>query len=367
MKIAMLGHKHMPSRAGGVEVVVDRLSRELVKRGHSVVCFNRSGFGPKENNHGGVELVTVPAWGKGGLGAVTASFFAALLAAFRDVQTVHFHGEGPAFFSALPRLAGKRVVVTIHGLDWKREKWQGSFGPRFLQWGERAAVRNAHCMIVLSRQAQTYFRERYSRETVYIPNGVGPLKKEKADKILALGLKEGEYGLFLGRLVPEKGVHTLIRAWKKAGTGKKLVIAGPSSDTEAYVKECRQLASDDPDILFPGFVEGTLLAELYSNAWVYVLPSSLEGMPLGLLEAMGYGCCCITSDIPECTEVLSGAGLTVPPGDEEALTQLLRELAREPQRLTAFRAAAQMRSGGYSWETMTERTLECYRENSAGK
>ena len=365
MKIAMLGHKGLPSRAGGVEVVVQHLSTEMARRGHAVTCYNRPGFSPRAESYRGVRLVTVPALGKGGMEAVTASFFACLGCAFGTAEVVHIHAEGPAFFSFLPRLAGKRVVVTIHGLDWKREKWRGSFASRFIKWGEEMAVRYAHCIVVLSHSMQRYFLESYGRETVLIPNGVEIPEHLEPEEIGKLGLQKDGYVLFLGRLVPEKGVHTLIHAYGKVKTDKKLVIAGDSSHTDDYVKELKRLAQGDKRVVFAGFVQGRLLGELYSNAFVYVLPSELEGMPVGLLEAMSHGCCCLVSDIPACTEVLGTAGISVPAGNVDALAWELQRLCDGSVELSEYRAAARQACHRYDWEEIVERTLECYREDSA--
>ena len=218
---------------------------------------------------------------------------------------VHIHAEGPAFFTWLPKMFGKRVVVTVHGIDWQREKWQSGFGSKFIHQGEKNAVKYADEVIVLSKGVQDYFMETYGRETHFIPNGVNRPQIREAKLIRDnFGLEKDSYILFLGRLVPEKGIRYLVEAFKNVETDKKLVIAGGSSDTDSFMEELKELAKGDDRILFTGFVQGAMLDELYSNAYIYTLPSDLEGMPLSLLEAMSYGNCCLVSDIPECTEVV---------------------------------------------------------------
>ena len=174
LKIAMFGHKRIPSREGGVEIVVEELSSRMAALGHSVTCYNRRGHhvsGAEFDTSTkdicqGVTLKTVPTWDKKGLAAVTSSFFAAVFAAFSKAETVHIHAEGPAFMCWLPRLLGKRTVVTVHGLDWQREKWKQGFGAKYIRLGEKMAVRFADEIIVLSRNVQEYFRSAYGRETV---------------------------------------------------------------------------------------------------------------------------------------------------------------------------------------------------------
>ena len=240
----------------------------------------------------------VPILTSGGLAAVSASAFAALYSAFGKYDVVHIHAEGPAFFSWLPKMFGKRVVVTIHGVDWQREKWQSGFGSKFIRQGEKNAVKYADEIIVLSKGVQDYFKETYDRKTHFIPNGVNRPQIREANLITdKFGLKKDSYILFLGRLVPEKGIRYLVEAFKNVRTDKKLVIAGGSSDTDSFMTELKELAKDDNRILFTGFVQGAMLDELYSNAYIYTLPSDLEGMPLSLLEAMSYGNCCLVSDI----------------------------------------------------------------------
>ncbi len=368
-RIAMIGHKFIPSRDGGVEVVVSSLAPHLAETGYDVTCYNRTNkqfkkmrkTAPLPREYRGVHLVWTPTVDRRGLAAMTSSIFATIMASFRRFDLIHYHTEGPCVLCGLPRLFGKKIVVTVHGLDHQRQKW-GKFASFYIMRGEKAAVRHAHSMIVLSRDAQTYFREKYGRETVLIPNGIDPAEPRPASEITKqFGLGAREYILFLGRLVPEKGIHYLIEAYRNLKTDKKLVIVGGTSDTDDYVRRLYDMAGDDPSVIFTGFQQGTVLEELYSNAYLYVLPSDLEGMPLTLLEAMNYGCCCVTSDIGECADVLDGSGVTFPRGNVEALGEALQDLCDHPEKAEALRAEARKTvSSKYTWEQITEQTHELY-------
>ena len=226
------------------------------------------------------------------------------------------------------------------------------------------AVRFADEIIVLSENVQNYFRDTYGRETVFIPNGVSSPEKVPAQQITeTFGLKKDEYILFLGRLVPEKGVHYLIEAFMQTDTDKKLVIAGGSSDTDDYVENLKQKAATDSRILFTGFVQGRILEELYSNAYVYVLPSDLEGMPLSLLEAMSYGNCCVVSDIPECADVVEDRAVTFPKGNVETLRACLQELCDDAQKVSNYKKnASAFICEKYNWDDVVEATLDLYKE-----
>lgn len=221
MRIAMVGHKRVPSREGGIEVVVEELAARMVMHGHSVTCYNRTGHhvSGKEydiehlDEYRGIRLKRVPTIDRKGLAAVTSSFFGCLAAAFGPYDVVHIHAEGPAMFSWLPRLTGKRVVLTVHGLDWARDKWKGSFGSWYIHTGEKTGVRFAHEIIVLNHSTQKYFQDTYGRATRYIPNGVNPVAPAAPDIIREkYGLEKDSYILYLGRMVPEKGCHYLVDA-----------------------------------------------------------------------------------------------------------------------------------------------------------
>ena len=370
LNIVMLGHKRIPSREGGVEIVVEELSTRMVSAGHCVTCLNRDGehVSGKEFStasgtaYKGIRIRTVPTLDKKGLAAMTASVTGAIAAAFGRFDVVHFHAEGPCAMLWLPKLFGKRCIATIHGLDHQRAKW-GRFARAYIMLGEKCAAKFADEIIVLSNGVQQYFRDVYNRETVMIPNGVTkPVIREAKEIEAEYGLKKDEYVLFLGRLVPEKGITYLIDAFKQLETDKKLVIAGGSSDTPDYARQLQELAADDERIIFTGFVQGRMLEELYSNAYLYVLPSDLEGMPLSLLEAMSYGNCCVTSNIEECAAVMDEYGLTFPKGNVDALRKLLQELCNDSEKVHRFQAASsEYITRKYNWEDVTEKTLELYR------
>lgn len=366
MKIAMIGHKHIPSREGGIEVVVEELSTRMVKLGHSVTCFNRKGKHisggeiEKLKEYKGVKIKEIFTIERKGLAAMTSSLFAILSASFSNYDVIHIHAEGPAFFSFIPKLFRKKVVVTIHGLDWDRAKW-GGFAKWYIKQGEKNAVKYADEIIVLSKGVQKYFWDEYKREVTFIPNGVEKAEKKDAQEIKKWGLEKDNYVLYLGRIVPEKGEHYLIQAYKKIKTNKKLVIAGGISDTAGYGKELKELAAGDDRIIFTGFVQGKVLEELYSNSYIYCLPSDLEGMPLSLLEAMSYGNCCLVSDIDECREVVEDKGVTFQRGNVEDLKEKLEWLINHEDVVEKFKSeASTFMMKKYNWDDVVEKTMRVY-------
>lgn len=370
MKIAMIGHKRIPSREGGIEIVVGELSKRMTQKGHTIIAYNRDSehiagkdfdAGKKQKKWEGVEIKWIKTPDSAKLNAVVYSFFATLRAVFSKFDIIHFHAEGPAAMVILAKLFKKKSIVTIHGLDWQRSKW-GGFATKYLLFGEKAAAKYADEIIVLSKNVQQYFLEKYNRQTNYIPNGITKPNIENADIIKQkYNLDKDDYILYLGRIVPEKGIHYLIEAYKALDTNKKLVIAGGASHTQEYLNELVESCNGNESIIFTGFVQGRELDELFSNAYIYCLPSDLEGMPISLLEAMSYGCCCLTSNIDECTEVCGDNAVYFKKSDSTSLTKELNDLLKNKDRVSEFKSSsAQYILSRYNWDSVTEQTLNLY-------
>lgn len=199
LKIAMMGHKHVLSRQGGIEIVVNELSTRMAVKGYDVTCYDRHTHhvsGEETDQRSDYHGVTIkPVWtiDRKGLAAMTSSLSAALCSAFGKYDVVHIHAEGPAAMSWLPKIRGKKVIVTVHGLDWARAKW-GGFATKYIKWGEKQAVKHADEIIVLSRGVQNYFQKTYGRKTVFIPNGVSRPEIREAAEIKKLwGLEKDSY------------------------------------------------------------------------------------------------------------------------------------------------------------------------------
>ena len=371
MKIAMIGQKRIPSREGGVEVVVTELSTRLSSMGYYVEAYNRSGYhvSGKEFDDGrgrlykGIRIITVPTFKNGKLNAIVYTVLGTFRALFGHYDVIHYHAEGPCIMLWLPKLFGVRVVATIHGLDWQRAKW-GNFASYVLKAGEKVAARCADEVIVLSRNVQDYFKDVYQRETHYIPNGViRPEKKEVQEIGKKYGLKKDGYILFVARLVPEKGLHYLIEAFRKIHTDKKLVIAGGSSHSFEYMEKVKKMTAKDKRILMTDFVQGRVLEELYSNAYIFVLPSDIEGMAISLLEAMSYGNCCLVSDIRENLEVVETKAVTFVKSDAEDLKNKLKELLNNPEIVDKYKnESSSFICEKYNWNDVLEQTLALYQK-----
>ena len=353
MKIAMIGPKRIPSREGGIDVVVSRLSSELAQRDQDVTVYVRKKEGltvPESWN--GVHLKEVFTINRKSTDALVSSFLATIKALRGNYDILHFHALGNTCFLFLTAFTKKKVVVTIHGIDWKRSKFSG-LGNQILKFSEKMVVRYADSIITLCDNDHDYFQEAYGLETTLIPNGFERFSLRPADIITEkYGLHREDYILFLARIVPEKGLHYLIEAYQKAGIPQKLVIAGGSGHSQGYYDDMKKLAGDDPHVLFTGFVQGAELAELYSNAYLYVLPSDIEGMPMSLLEALGYGRVCLVSDIRE-NRVDPANSYFFKKANVDDLSEKLKEISLERKNYTPS-------SSLLSWDEVAQETLHLY-------
>lgn len=369
LKIAMIGHKRIPTREGGVEIVVSELSARLVAKGHRVDAYNRRGshVSGKEfvnrigKEYEGIRIITIPTFENKSLNAIVYAFLASVRVLFGGYDIIHYHAEGPCAMLWIPKLFGKRVVATIHGLDWQRSKW-GNFASRILKFGEMLASKHADEVIVLSDNMQEYFKKTYGRDTEYISNGiVKPTQVDAQEIIKRWNLHKDEYILFLARIVPEKGAHYLIEAYKQIKTDKKLVIAGGSSHSMEYYLKLKGMADDNENIIFTDFVGGRELEELFSNAYVFVLPSDIEGMAIGLLEAMSYGNCCLVSNIPENTEVVENNAVSFECSNVQDLRKQLEELINNPEKVLQYKSeVADFICNKYNWDNVVDKTIDVY-------
>ena len=374
LRIAMIGHKRIPSREGGIEIVVEQLAVRMAALGHCVDVYNRFGHhvsGKKyEQEYGwkgrkfykGVRVYIVPTFKSSSLNAIVYSFFATIRALFGGYDILHYHAEGPCAMLWLPKIFHKKIVVTVHGLDWQRAKW-GFFASGVIKFGEKMAAKYADEVIVLSENVRQYFADTYNRQVTYIPNGINRPVQWQAELITEkYGLVRDGYILFLGRIVPEKGLHYLIEAFSKLETDKKLVITGGNSQAVEYMNRIHRMAAKDERIIMTDFVQGQMLEELYSNAYAFVLPSDVEGMALSLLEAMSYGNCCLVSDICENTEVVEDKALVFRKGDVKDLRKKLQYLLDHPEVVKSYsEQSADFVCGKYNWDDIVDETIRLYR------
>ncbi|SEO64165.1 glycosyltransferase family 4 protein [Paenibacillus sp. OV219] len=364
MKVAMIGQKGIPSRAGGIEVHVEELAKRLAGQGCDLIVYCREGYSDALNGEPiqSLRVQKTSSIKSKHLDAISHTLSSTIHALFAKCDIFHYHALGPSTLSFIPRLFGKKVVCTVHGLDWQRAKW-GKLATTYLKFGEYATAKFSHETITVSDALVDYYKNKYTREINYIPNGVEKPTNLSPDIILnKYGLDKDSYVLFLARLVPEKGAHYLIEAFKSLPPGKKLVIAGGSSHSDEYAESLRRLAADRDDIVFTGFVTGDELKELYSNCYLYVLPSDIEGLPISLLEAMSYENYCLTSDIAENANIVGKLGATFAASNTADLANKLRYLLDHPDVVQSSRAKTrEYVIQKYNWDDICQSTLNVYK------
>lgn len=370
MKIAVIGSKGLPPKQGGIEHYCAELYPRIIQQGHSVDLFARSSY---TNCHWfdnydfqGVRIINLPSFDFRGMDALISCALGAIAASGTQYDIIHFHALGPSLFTFLPRLTAKKakIVVTCQGLDWQRAKW-GNFSSRLILAGEKAAVRFAHELIVVSKELQSYFLQTYGRQTVYIPNA--PANYAQSDPNFSYGsslnLMHRRYILFLGRLVPEKRPDLLIEAFcKLKPPGWKLVLAGGISDTKSYVSKLLDTVADNREIVFAGELRGERLAEIVRGAGLFVLPSDVEGLPLAMLEAMREGISVMASDIPPHKQLLSEQrGILFQAGNLDSCISCLDWAVNHPHELAIMADNAQKYVElNYSWKQITTENLKLY-------
>lgn len=380
MKIAFIGQKGIPATWGGVEFHVDELARRLRDRDHDVTVYVRKWYTLKEiKEYQGVRLLHTPCINTKHLDAATHSLTSSLHTILNSYDIIHYHAMGPTLFSWIPRIFYKKVVATIHRFDYEAGKWS-SFAQKFLKISEKFALNMPQKTIVVAKYQADFYRSK-GYNLIYIPNGVNIPKKASPDIISKkYGLQGRDYIVSLGRLVPEKRIDWTIRAFKslkvvgeiqKKNKNLKLIIAGGSSATDEYVKRLHKLADGAPDIIFTGYVKGRLKQELLSNAFLFVIPSVLEGLPIALLEAMSYELPCLASDIMAHREVVDKGsdGFLFHSDSFESFVNSMVEILSLPHsslKLVSNNARLKVKME-YDWEKIVDATEAIYREIGEGK
>lgn len=367
MRIAFIGQKGIPMTFGGVEKHVEEMATRLTSRGHEVVVYTRPNYTDKGlTKFKGVELVSCFAVATKHLDAISHTFFSVLDVIFkRKVDIVHFHSIGPSFLIPLVRIFRPRmpIIATFHSQCYCHKKW-GWFARTSLRIGECSCCLFSDSLITVSKELKQYAEKKYGCDASYVPNGVPLYDKISADKIKQKwGLETDEYILVVARLLRVKGLHYLIEAFNKTNTYKKLVIVGDSVYTDDYVKQLKKMAKSNKRIIFTGRQNGRELAELFSNAYLYVSPSDLEGMPIAVLEAMSYELPVLMSDISGNRATVGDTGIVFKKGRTDDLQKKLQFALDNPVVTKNKGKRGRKRvERFFEWRQIIEQTERIYRE-----
>jgi len=364
MRIAILGSEGVPY-PNAFAKISEEIGCRLVERGHEVLVYGRRRFVPDATPYRGMMRVPIPSWNSKHLDTITFTFLSTLhLLRSGWADIAHYHGIGPSLLAVLPPLRGMKSVVHVHALDWQRAKW-GLFARRYLRLSEATAVRVPQATVAVSLGLKAYLEGRYGRTVYYVPQGLDRPVRRQPKVLGTLSLRPGRYLLYMGRLVPEKGLHYLLEAYRRLANGSAgpepppLVVAGGAAHSDDYVRRVQDSAP--PGVHFLGHVEGRLKEELLSQAYLYIQPSEMEGLSLALLEAMSYGNAVLVSDIPENLEAVAEHGVTFRSRDVDDLAERLATLLRDPAgvRLLGQHAREHVLSR-YSWDRVAEEMEAVY-------
>ena len=364
LRIAMLGLRGFPDVQGGVERHVEHLSRRLVELGCDVEAIVRSPYMPASSPKiwHGVRLHAIWSPRVTGVEALVHSFLGVLHAARTRPDILHIHSIGPALFAPLARAFGLQVVVTHHVLNYENEKW-GFAARSLLRLAERIGMTFANGRIAVSRFLADRVKRDYAVPIRVIPNGLGELAKPSPDAttLREFGLTSGRYLLTVARIDPQKCQLDLIEAFRMAQpTDWTLALAGGADYATDYVNAVIDVAKRTPGVALLGHQKEAALAELYGNAGAFVLPSTHEGQPIAVIEALGYGCPVILSDIPAHRELGIAMGQYFGAGDTAALAQRLRAVFRDPPDRAQHIADRDLILERHDWRSIARSTLDVY-------
>jgi glycosyltransferase involved in cell wall biosynthesis len=362
LSIMAIGLRGIPNVPGGVEVHASELYPRLQALGANVTVLGRKPYRPPGSPtlwHG-VKVRWLASPKREGFETLVHTFLGVLYAAIRRPDVLHIHAVGPWLFVPLAKLFGLKVVVTHHGQDYLREKWHAP-ARALLRQGEHLGMSFADECIVISHSIHELASDRYHRHTVLIPNGVANLQPAQTHSLLdKYGLSRHRYIIQVSRLVPEKRQLDLIRAFKAAGLpGWKLLLVGGAQGSQRYAELVREHCGGDSAIINTGFLTPPEVQELLTHAGIFTLPSSHEGLPISLLEAMRLGTPILASDIPANRETGLDDNCYFAVGDTDTLAQKLREFAAATPGERAIMAqrlrATCMR---YDWDGIAESTMQ---------
>lgn len=366
--VIFVGLRGIPEVQGGVETHVAAISARLAERGWRVEVLGRAPYLPSRRPYSWRGVTVTPVWAPRSrhFEALAHTALSLLVAARRGPDLVHIHAIGPALLTPFARLLGLHVVVTHHGFDYERQKW-GRLARSILLAGEAMGMLFSHANIAVSKVIVDTVRRKFSISATFVPNGVeSPLGEPGTSYLDRIAVAPRRYVLSVGRIVEEKRHLDLIGAFARLNDpGFKLVIAGTADHAGRYQREVEAAAMATPGVVLAGFQRGDALAQLYRHAALFVLPSSHEGMPMVLLEALSYGAPCLASDIDANLALELGADSYFPLGEVDALAHALRRKLAAPDLAdTAERAERVLASFG--WSAIVDRTADVYENALTG-
>ena len=365
LKIAYIGQRGVPPTYGGVERYVDEIVRRLPKDEVETYTYCRRHYVTERVDY--TRQLFAPSLEAKGFEAFSHSFFSAADSLRHSFDIVHFQALGPSLFSFIPKLKGVKVVCTVHGLDWQRAKW-GPAARSVIRSGDWMMGKAASSIISVSNNLKRYYEDKYDQEVFYVPIGFSEPRISAIETIgEKFGLEKNQYILFLNRLVPEKGIHYLIEAFQSIRQNDiKLVIAGGSTPDDKYVAHLKEMAKDDSRIVFTDYVSRDEVHELYSNAFLFALPSELEGMPAVILEALSHRCPVLVSDIQEHLDIIQSGdktfGFVHKDKSVDDLRDRLAYLFKHPEVVENLRQpGADYVNRQFSWDKAVRMTYDIYK------
>lgn len=353
MKIAIMGIRGIPANYGGFETFAEEMAPRLVELGHEVTVYGRANIIDYQGEYyKGVRIKVLPTVSHKYLDTVIHTLICVAASFFTRYDVVLICNSANSCFALIPRLWGKKVVVNVDGLEWKRKKWNW-LGRAFYRMSEVLATIFPDAIVTDALNIQQYYRRRFGKDSTYIPYGAPERRLTSTGALQQFNVEPRKYILYVSRLEPENNAHKVVAAFEKVRTDLKLLVVGDAPYNREYIE--RLHATRDARIIFTGYVFGKGYHELQSNAYLYVQATEVGGTHPALLEGMGFGNCILANDVPEHREVLGEAGMYYNSQGHEVLRDRLQFLADNPGVVEGYRRAVVRRAKQvYSWQRTTE-------------
>jgi glycosyltransferase involved in cell wall biosynthesis len=361
LKIAIVGIRGIPANYGGFETCAEQTAIRFAREHDVYVYCRKHNCAHDPDEFAGVKLLKFDSINKKGIDTLSHTFRCVLdIIGRKDIEIVHLYNAANAIFIPLLKMAGKKVVISVDGIEWKRQKW-GKFAKAFYKLSEFICTKAADSIICDSRTVQDYYRRKFSCPTEYIPYGAEIDNCIDSSFLNKFGLTQRQYLLFIGRLVPEKGVHNLIAAYNRLTLSMPLIIVGDAPEQPEYVASLKKSAKKD--IRFLGFVYGNDYQALNRFPYLYVTASMLEGTSPALVAAMGAGNCVLVNGIPENIETIGPAGFAAQENDLGDFIDKLKYLIDNPPIVEQYRNLAfDHVNSTYNWDIISNNYLKLFNQ-----
>ena len=359
MHIAIIGSRGYPYIYSGYETFVKELVERLVDKDLSITVYcHRNLFSERPTSINGVKLIYIPTIEMKSLSQLIHSFLSTIHACFTDIDILLYVNSANGPFGLITKLFGKKTLINVDGVEWKRPKWKG-LGARYFYFSSKIACKLFDVIITDAEEMRKIYLNEFNCDSEVIAYGANIRKSMEPTLIEEYFLEKGQYYLIVGRLIPDNNSDLIINEFIKSNTTKKLVVVGDVPYKDKYADNIKQI--DDKRLIFTGYItDQVLLAELYHNCFVYFHGHEYGGTNPTLLKALAYGCSILALDTVFSKEVLDGENYGLYFSKEEgSLVKKIEELEGDYDLVVGYRKKSRNRiAENYTWDKIVNQYLK---------